>query len=474
MTSIFKKTGTITAVIVSILPISGPCLAQPYGIDSRLNSNQVMSDQQRRTFRELDVAILLELIKLARFNIQFNQQSNVRWKWRSLLYPLVQEAGTACSLANALVDFNERAGALNNPELISDSARKCGIKSAVVGSVLGGTSSAAELAQNSLVCAISSKSGFSPKDSLARVCSSRDFIDQSLVKRQKLIDELSNPKVKEIRQLESLIFMRIRNQLLRQFKRWSASSRSRMWRENTFYVLDVTQEILTFSSNLVSLQAFNNSQLGGRAAILGLVGKSISTVNPLVRTLVGKAVNHHQTTKLTKALVEPRVERAETLMAPWGEIEKILDAATKAGSTDRQIEQLGILTTDSLLMDNLMDKETRQLEKLQRVATQQAISGPAIGSLSLTQQILGTVAFYGYKNDSLTSNRIRFAGRIPQIAGLSYSLINTPTTQILGVLKNEKLKKQGKLPSQDLKTRLDHLDQLEATVRGWIKDNGTR
>lgn len=422
---------------------------------------------ERVKFRDIDTKILLAVVDLGKFNIRFKQEANIRWTWRKILYPLAQEAGTACTFSNALVDLDQRAKAINNPDLLSDSVRKRGLTAATVGSVIGGMSSGAELAQNTLVCHLAKNKGFSPKDSLATVKQKRAVIDEALQERQLMIDALPDGRSKELRQLESFLLMRARNQMLRQFKRWSARSRARMWRENTFYALDTTQEALNLTSNILSYQAFTQSELSGHASIVGLVAKSISTANPTARNIAGKLINRYQSAKVSRELKELPVPRAEKLVNKWGSEKELLDMAAAEGSSDRQIEQLTLLVEGSEAIDKLIDKESAKIEKLQRVAAQQTVSGTAIGFLSLTQQIMGVIAFYGFRDDPLTSNRIRFAGRIPQVVGQSYSLIKTPTTQALSIMKERKLKRLGESESQELQMRLTELDKIEKKVQAW-------
>lgn len=465
----------MTDKLLSLICLSSILLSSSIVSVQAQDITQTTADQQlasepkaeRVKFQAIDTRILLAIVDLGRFNIRFRKEANVRWPWRKILYPLEQEAGTACTFSNALVDLDQRANALNNPDLLSDSVRKRGLAAATVGSVIGGMSSGAELAQNTLVCHLAKNKGLSPKDSLETVKLKRAAIDEALEERQRIIDALPESRSKELRQLESYLLMRSRNQMLRQFKRWSARSRARMWRENTFYTLDTTQEALNLTSNILSYQAFTQSELSGHASIVGLVAKSISTANPTARNIAGKLINRYQSSKVDRELKELPVARTETLVKKWGSEKELLALAAQEGSSDRQIEQLTILVDGSEAIDKLIDKESAKIEKLQRVAAQQTLSGTAIGFLSLTQQIMGVIAFYGFRNDPLNSNRIRFAGRIPQVVGQGYSLIKTPTSQALSLLKEQKLKRSGESESQELQKRLAELDSIERKVQAW-------
>src|ERR1043166_1517100 len=54
---------------------------------------------RRQQIGSIDRKLMLEFIKLARFNIRFHQQANWHPQWRTLTYAAGRESGTAVSLA---------------------------------------------------------------------------------------------------------------------------------------------------------------------------------------------------------------------------------------------------------------------------------------------------------------------------------------------------------------------------------------
>ncbi len=117
------------------------------------------------------------------------------------------------------------------------------------------------------------------------------------------------------------------------------------------------------------------------------------------------------------------------------------------------------------MLDNMLDAETTRIQKLRRVAAQQAISGPLIGLAALSRSILSAVAHYDYPKQAKVRNQLNFAGAIPQVVGQGYSLINTPTAAIMNARYKKKLAKRGELPEQMLKKRLKSLDALEIQLK---------
>ena len=299
------------------------------------------------------------------------------------------------------------------------------------------------------------------------VANKKSAIETALDKRDALIEGLKDGERKELLELESLLLRRIKNRLIREFKRWSTLSREQMWKENVFYALDVSQESINFSNNILSLGVRAHPNNSKNAAILGLVAKSIATLNPLIRTATGKCVAKYQRWRLDKALPEEETSRAKKLLAPFGEDEELIALAKSKLGSARQIEEISLLVRGSQKVDAFVNREQASIEKLRRVAQQQAISGPLIGLASLTQKILVVVSEFG-DGDTATNNKLRFAGRISQVSGQSYSLVNTPTTQILHYLKNRRLRKEGKLPSQILEKRKKRMKEVEKQVRAWI------
>lgn len=458
----------IFLLCVSILFLSTvSCLqARTLGSDSG-NKEALLTNEQRKKLRKLDTEIILECLKLARFNIDFHETANKHWAWRSVLYPLAKQTGTALSFANVVSDMYQRGRSFRNPSKRSNAVRRRGLFTTATGKVIGGTGSALELTQNGIVCLIAKKKGFSPKKSLDFVLHSRSEINRMLEQRDILIESLRDGQSKELLKLESLLLRRIKNRLIREFKRWSALSREQMWKENVFFALDVSQESVNFSNNILSLGTASRPSNSQTASILGLVAKSISTLNPLIRTATGKFVSKYQRWRLDRALPEEEIPNAEKLLSPYGDIDELMALAKSKDPSERQIEEFDLLVNGSLKVDAFVDRERAKIEKLRRVAQQQAISGPLIGLSSLAQKVLVVVSEYG-DGDTNTNNQLRFAGRISQAAGQGYSLVNTPTTQVLHYLKNKDLRKQGKLPSQILERRKKRIEKVEKQVRAWI------
>jgi len=413
--------------------------------------------------KAIDRTLLLEFIKLARFNIRFHQEANRHPMWRTLAYAAGRESGTAVSFASSLIDLEQRVRGLQNPSLISRNALRNAVNTALVGNTISGSASSSQLAQNIWVMLSARKQGYSPKASTAFVKSVLGTADALFDERERL--SVADPFLRRRRlyEVENVLLHRIRQQLLFEFQAWSCQSRAQAWRENTFYGIDALQNFTRMSASIVALKGFTNPKLVGGSAITILIANSGATLNPLLCGLVGRLMHNYQFTKLSK---EFPVGRPVTTPDERLVVQK-LQELQREFPNDKVIKLLDesiFLSDKSARFDVVLDREARDIERLRRVAQQQTIAGPLIGLTSMPGPILGTVAFYDYQKDRVTTNNLLFAGRISALSGQSFALVQTPATIVFGMVRNSQLKKRGELPSQLLAERLKNLDALEAGI----------
>ncbi len=418
-----------------------------------LHSGGVSGEQ----IMEIDRALLLELIRLARFNVLFFEEANHHQKWRAWTYPLGRELGTAASFANSIVDISERGGNVSDPSKISRSAQRKGLASAVVGNAVSGTSSSLELLQNAWTMQRARKNGYSPKASLQFVKASLQRTEQLLGRREALLAGETSDKRHRVRQYETVLLRRIRDQLVFEFRRWSINSRELAWRENTFFAIDAAQNFTNMGSSLISLQAFQYPNRAGSSALVSLAASSTATINPILRNLVGVCVRTYQRNKLSKELPIKRPAMPEGLS-----LKELRELQESSDETDaKRLEQVVFLSENSERLDSTIDREAKSIERSRQVAQQQSISGPVIGLTSVTRSLLSIVAFYEYQDEKLIANKLSLAGRISQASGQAYALVDTPYTYVRGVLRKRRAERSGESLSQILAKRKHFLDTLE-------------
>jgi hypothetical protein len=292
-------------------------------------------------------------------------------------------------------------------------------------------------------------------------------IDELLKERETLV--AANPDLPEIEsvRLQGKLLQHIRNQLLYSFKDFSMRSREQAWSENTFYAIDATQALCQLSASFMTYKGFSSPACAGAAAITNVVANSMVTANPIVRTAVGRYVARRHRRHLDKVFPQEKPHTLAELKANWDEFAHLFPDNPKLafGTTDATIKEVAFLCMQSQTGEQSMARESAEINRLHRVADQQRIAGPLIGLLSLARSTSATVAYYDYRDDRVTSNRINFAGRISQATGQAYALIATPRAKIKSVLYQRKLAKEGRLPSQIYEQNMKRWDAIEKGVK---------
>ena len=410
---------------------------------------------------------MLVCADLARFRLRFHAEANRSGFWRSWIYPLEQETGTALSFSNTLTDLTQRARGLQDPDKISRPSVKRGLACAVTGQTITATSSSIELLHNGYVAWSAAQQGFSPKKSELIVGDYVKKIDELLKERTELVT--ANPDLPELQsvRLQGKLLQHIRNQLLYSFKDFSMRSREQAWSENTFYAIDATQALCQLSASLMTYKGFSTPACVGAAAITNVVANSMVTANPIIRTAVGRYVARRHRRHLDKVFPQEKPHTLAELRTDWEEFAHLFPENPKLafGTTDATIKEVAFLCMQSQTGEQSMARENAEINRLHRVADQQAISGPLIGLFSLARSTSATVAYYDYRDDRVTANRINFAGRISQATGQAYALIATPRAKIKSVLYQRKLSKEGRLPSQIYEHNMKRWDAIEKGVK---------
>src|SRR5277367_3853342 len=259
----------LPAIVALILTIALPSLGAEQGLP-----DQARSDLTR--IIEIDQKILAECLTIERFNVHFQQNANRHQWWRLWIYPIAQECGTAACLSSTLTTLSQRARGLSDPDLISIPSRKRGLSANVVGKTVNGTSSAFEFSQNSLVFWRAREMGFSPRRSVLFVKSTLGRINDLLAERAAIVARQPAGKARNIRELEGRLLVQIRDQLIFEFRKWSAHSREIAWKENTFYAIDALQNYTAATGSVLGLASFTRPKARGAAILTTLVANSMS------------------------------------------------------------------------------------------------------------------------------------------------------------------------------------------------------
>ena len=465
----FRQSAAIAILFFPLLTWLIPVTAQEQTGDIAAVPEQapplpVLSDVELE-IRNHDRKIFLDLVKLAEFNVRFQQTVNHRARWRSIAYPLAQEAGYAGFFAYSLSDLSQRARGWNSPARISPTSTKRALASATVGPLLGASSSLLELGANGFESIRTNKRGFSSRQALAFVQSTVKQVDENLARRHALMEasELTGTR-RELLDLKEQVLKYERDRLVFEFKRWSAHSRGYTWYQNTFYLINATVNMGRFSAVQLGFKSFTQPKCSGATGPILIASAFIAGLGPLASSTVGNCMQSYQERSLSKKLPVAPFLTDEEAKKKFERLAEVLATDETTKQNAKLSSELIRLREEKLGLDALILSQENKINRFRRVAGQQAITAPAISSFGVASATLSTIAYHAYRQQKVINNKLGFAGDASIIPAEVVALIATPAASIKGYLYERDLKRKGEHPDQLLLRRQRDLESLEKMV----------
>lgn len=429
------------------------------------SSSQPDVEQQIRT---LDRHIVLELLKLADFNVRYEQAVNHYARWRTILYPSLQEACYACFLGFSVTDISQRSRGWSNPALISIPSAKRALSAATVGACLGGGSSMIELVANGAEAIRVNRKGFSVRDAVSFAHSQVERVDNMLAQRHYLMGELQLTGTRrELLELKEQLLMYERDRLVFELKRWIIHSRGYAWFKNTFYVVNASVNACRFSAALLAFKSFTAQRYQGGIGPLLIASSCVAGVGPATSELTRICIERHQKRYLSRKLPVSPFLSDEEAKQKFERLAKLLEMDEVRNQNGQLASEVVRLREEKIGLDTLVFHEERKIQRIRKVVGLQEKVVPVLAVAGTTSGILSTVGYYGYRGQPVISNRLRFAGDACLIPAEAVALIATPGAAIRTYLYERDLKRKGEHPDQLLAKRLKDLKTLEALVKSW-------
>nr|MBP9094606.1 hypothetical protein [bacterium] len=353
-----------------------------------IDSGPVLSDIEKQ-IRTYDRKIFLELVNLAEYNVRYQQTVNHYARWRKIFYPAAQEAAYACFLGFSISDISQRINGWNNPGRISQSTSKRALSAATVGTLIGGTSSLVELTANGVEALRAKQKGFSNRQSVNFVQTTVKRVNDMLASRHALMEQghITGPH-RELLELKEELLNYERDRLVFEFKRWNVHARGYTWYRNTFYVINATVNFGRFSSTMLGFKSFSDRRYSGGTGPVQITSAVLAGLGPITSTAVGNCIERKQERFLNEKLP---IAKCLSDQEAKNKFERLANLLTNSETNSRHAKvaaELIHLREEKLGLDTLIFHEERTIDRIRKVAGQQAITAPLISSLGATSAIL--------------------------------------------------------------------------------------
>ena len=331
--------------------------------------------------------------------------------------------------------------------------------------MLGSTSSIVELAANGVEAIRDKQMGFSVRESVSFVQAAVNRVDDMLARRHALLNEVEFTGTRrELLELKEQLLQYERDRLLFEFKRWSAHSRGYFWYRNAFYVINATVNLGRFSAVQLGFKSFTQPKCSGATGPILIASACLAGLGPFASSSFGNRVENYHMRFLSKKFPTSTSISDEEAKRKLERLEQILASEATTNQNGQLAAELLRMREEKIGLDKLIFHEDRNIQRLRRVAGQQAITAPAISTLGAASGSLNTIGYYGYRQQPLISNKLGFAADATIIPAEAVALVATPAAAIRTYLYERNLSKKGEHPEQLVSTRLKDLKALEDMV----------
>ncbi len=413
--------------------------------------------------------ILLKLIELEKFNLNYHANVAKQGRWKGWRYFVTQEGNNLISLGGATTGMVERTSKFNSHRNLHRNTLEAGNALGMAGQLTGAGGSSVEFLVNGYHELEARKKGYGPNAAKEKVLAIRNDIDSLLVEREKLLGDLQNvcadTKYIALARAEQPVLIDMRDISLDEFKQFHLHLRRALAFQQSLYLFDVARNVVGAWGNRESWRAnkTGNRTSNTSAGILYETAGVLTILNPFISRGVGKLAEKYEARRIRPCMEGVNPADVEKLAADLERVRVI------ANSPELQRADLPLIRSAMYSQHEVGVRKQIHIEEAQRragvlTAAENVFSGTLIGSTKVASGVLFHIAGLKYYNDGRETNIFLGTAGIVTMTGLTYGTLETARIQIKRERQYQRQKKKHELPGQIMKDRMAKLDEMEKSL----------
>ena len=428
---------------------------------------------------ELTKQILLKIVQIERFNINYSLNVAKQGRWKGWRYAAFQEVNAGMGLAGAIIGTANRGYHLRTPTRVWTQLQESACYVPMIGAIIGASAAALEFGINEFHDMQATRKGFSPRAARKYVQDRVNEINALMVQRDTLLKiETSAPMLTghaQIDTAEGKILYDLRDQSILEFERFHVNARKLLAFQQAQYFFDLSKFTLNaIGYEFAYLSLHRHHRIWNfRAGVMWDIAGPIYMAAPIVSRLIGKGVGEYEKRFLKPLTADVHDRSVQTLQADENNLSKVVEEAGVAPpSATAAVDRREIYKLQDKVFADEIANGLKSRSKAKLTATQNVAGGFLVGGLKLAQGILFTVPGYytAYNTKTKRASRVTntdlFAGSVTQLPANLYVMLDTLRIQVKGEIDRHKMLKAGVHPTQVAARRLKELDDIEAKLRG--------
>lgn len=414
--------------------------------------------------------ILLKLIELEKFNLNYHANVAKQGRWKGWRYFLTQEGNNLISLGGCTTGMVERVSKFNSHRKLHRNTLETGNALGMAGQLTGAGGSSIEFLINGYHELEARKKGYGPKAAKEKVLAIRNDIDTLLRERQKLMNNLlsvcADTRYIALARAEEPVLIDIRDISLDEFKQFHLRLRRALAFQQSLYLGDIARNVVGAFGNRQGWRAnkTGNRKSNVNAGILFEISGVITMLNPLVSRGVGKLAEKYEARRIRPCMEGVNPADVEKLAADLAQVRVV------ANSPELEHADLPLIRSALYSQHEVGVRKQIHIQEAQQragvlTAAENVLSGALIGSTKIGSGVIFNIAGTKYYNDARQTNIYLGVAGIVAMTGLAYGTLETARIQIKRELQYQRAKKKHELPGQIMKDRLAKLEEMEKSLQ---------
>lgn len=417
-------------------------------------------------------AILLKLIELEKYNLNYHLNVAKQGRWKGWRYFVTQESNNMLGGAGAIVGTAHRFSHLGNPTRLHRVTLLDGNVLSFVGQIVGASGSGVEFFVNGGHDIAARRKGYGPKTARSKVLGIRKDIDGLMADREKIINQMvsagAEPRYIEMARAEEPVLMDIRNLSLNEFKQFHTHLRRVIAFQQSLYIGDILRNTCGAVGNRLGWAAirFGKRHNNNGAGVMFNVSGVTTLVNPIVSRGIGKLVGDYEGWRIRECMAGVDSDSVDVtkLNADIAKL-KIIANSPELEQLDLPVLRTALYANHETGVRSQIHLEEAELRAGVLTAAENVVSGTIIGCTKIGAASIFNVAGNGFVYSGKGTNQLLAAANTINLSGAIYGTLETARIQVKREVQYQKLKKKHELPGQIMKNRLAQLDEMEKQVR---------
>lgn len=413
--------------------------------------------------------ILLKEVELERYNLNYRLNVAKQGRYKGWRYFGTQETNALLSMSGYITSTVERGKNFTTFHKLKRHILENGNVLTFIGQIIGASGSAGEFGINAWHDRQESTAGYSPAQGRLKVLGLRHEIDSLLLERASLIGKVASSKANSnyiaLANAEENVLRDIEGICLDEFVNFHSRARRLFAFQQSLYLLDIARNTTGALASRFAWDGlrYQNRHFNTTAGIFGEISGGLTILTPLISRGIGKAVGEYHKHYARAVTSGTKSANADALEKDLDQL-KLLASDQYLEHADLPLLRCALYGEHARGVRKQLALSSREIRAGYLEAAENVAAGGLIGSTRVAGATLFLVAGIVYRRSTRHTNIYLGSASICGTVGTAFATLDNIRLQLKSEHDRHKLAKEGLLPEQIIRERLNKLQEIEKVL----------